>query len=119
MFTKPLNIDTSKIYTFTLKILNTKKIEINYLKENNILGENSIKYKLKEDGYVYLKNKNFKIRGIPYLLGDFMIRRNRLTLNENNNLLFETSEFNSGGLFLLMVYPYSKMKYEKIYKRVD
>tara|TARA_R110000868_G_C10891704_1_gene763661 strand:+ start:1180 stop:1791 length:612 start_codon:yes stop_codon:yes gene_type:complete len=119
IFTKLLNRDSSNIYTFTLKILNTKKIEINYFENDIAIARNILRYKLKDDGYVYLKNKNFKLVGIPYVFGGFSNKRNRLTLNNDNNLLFETSEFRSGGLFLLMVNPYSKMKYEKIYERME
>jgi hypothetical protein len=57
--------------------------------------------------------------GVPYLFGGFNKKRNRITLNKDHNLLFETSEFRSGGLFLLIVSPLGKLKYEKVYQRID
>ena len=119
MFVKNIKTDASNSYTFKLNILNSKQIEINYYKNNHIIRQNTIRYKLKDDGYFYLKNRNFKIKGIPYVLGGFFYKRNRITLNTDNNLLFETSEFMSVGMFLLRVAPYSKMKYEKIYQRLE
>ena len=119
MFVKHIKTDTSNSYTFTLEILNSKQIEIKYCKDDYIIRQNQIRYKLKDDGYFYLKNRNFKIKGIPYVLGGFFYKRNRITLNTDNNLLFETSEFMSVGMFLLRVAPYSKMKYEKIYQRLE
>lgn len=114
-----IEIDSSKSYYFTLKIINTKKIKINLIKDDSIIKQKIIGFRLKDDGYIYLKNNNFKIRGIPYVFGDFNKKRIRLTLNKDNNLLFETSEFESGGVALLMVVPIGKMKYQKIYQRIE
>ena len=92
-------------------------MEFNYFEDDSIIKQNTIKYRFKDDGYVHLKHKNFKIIGIPYVFGGFDTKRNRITLNKDTNLLFETSEFSSGGVALLMVYPIGKMKYQKIYQR--
>ena len=115
---KAIVIDNEKRYCLGLEILNSKKIKLNFIKEDHIFKQKTIRYKLKDDGYIYLSNNNFKSRGIPYIIGDFNKKRIRFTLNKDNDLLFETSEFSSGGLFLLMVYPISKLKYEKIYQRL-
>jgi hypothetical protein len=119
VFVKEMKINSSSKYSFTIKILNTKKLKIDYFENDSIIRENIIRYRLKKDGYLYLNHKNFKIIGIPYLFGGFNKKRNRITLNKDHNLLFETSEFMSGGLFLLMVNPLSKMKYEKVYQRIN
>lgn len=119
LLTKSIKIDSSESYTFDLKVLNPKWIELNYLANEKSIRKQIIKYKIKEDGYLYLKNRNFKIKGIPYLFGEFNVKKNRITLNKENNLIFESSEFSSGGVALLMVYPVSKAKYQKIYKRIE
>ena len=119
LFTKSIDIDSSERYFCELKVLNSNKIELNFLENEKSIRQYIIKCKLKEDGYLYLKNKNFKIKGIPYLFGEFNIKRNRITLNKENNLIFECSEFSSGGVALLMVYPVGKAKYQKTYKRLD
>lgn len=121
---KRLKMNSEKKYTFSLKILNSKRFEIDYLEDNLVVRKNSVRYKLKEDGFVHVKHRNFKIIGIPYVLGGINKKRSRLALNEDNYLLFETSEFFSGGVF----YPgfiipaidfASKSKYKKIYQRID
>ena len=119
MFAKRIVIDSSKSYYFILKILNSKKIEIDYFENEKSVRRQTIRYKLKDDGYVYLKNRNFKIKGIPYLIGSIDVKKIRLTLNKEKNLLLETSEFSSGGIALLMVYPVRKLKYQKIYERKE
>lgn len=116
---KAIVIDNEKRYFLGLEILNSKKIKLNFIKDGHIFKQKTIRFILKDDGYIYLCNNNFKSRGIPYIIGDFNKKRIRLTLNKDNDLLFETSEFSSGGLFLLMVYPIGKMKYEKIYHRIN
>lgn len=119
LFTKPIEIDSSESYSFELKVLNSKRIELNYLENEKTIRHHIIKYKIKDDGYLYIKNRNFKIKGIPYLFGEFNVKKNRITLNKENNLIFESSEFSSGGVALLMVYPVGKAKYQKIYERIE
>ena len=119
MLAKPIEIDSFKSYCFVLKVLNSKHIEIGYLENETRIRQQTIKYKLKDDGYLYVKYRNFKIRGIPYLFGDFDHKKIRLTLNKDENLLLQTSKFSSGGVALLMVYPVGKEKYLKIYERKD
>ncbi len=116
---KEIDIEEGKMYGMGLEILNEKIIKLKFIKEDSIVKQKRIGYRLKDDGYLYLKNNNFKMRGIPYLLGDFNKKRSRITLNKENNLLFETSEFSSGGLFFLKVYPIAKMKYEKVFERIE
>ena len=119
LFSKTLKIDSLKSYNFTLQILNSKKIQINYFENGIKIRQHTINYKLKTDGYVYLRNKNFKVNGIPYLIGEFNVKRSRLTLNNKKQLIFQSSQFSSGGIALLMVYPLGKAKYQKIYQRLD
>ncbi|WPR70235.1 hypothetical protein SLW70_09785 [Flavobacterium sp. NG2] len=108
-------------FYFKLSVLNSKIIHINYYHSEveESIRQHTLKYKLNKNGYVYLKNRNFKIIGIPYIFGAFSLKRNRITLNDANNLVFETSEFVSGGVALLMVIPIGKEKYLKIYERKE
>ena len=124
IFVKAIKLDSLKSYTFSLKILNTKRFEIDFFEDDSIIRQNTMRYKLKDDGYIYIKHRNIKIIGIPYLMGGFKNKRSRLTLNKDNNLLFETTEFRSGGVFYLgFLVPVinfgSKMKYEKTYQRIE
>ena len=119
MFAKRIVIDSSKSYYFILKVLDSKHMEIDYLENEKSIRQQTLKYKLKGDGYIYLKNRSFKIKGVPYLFGDFSVKKIRLTLNKEKNLLLETSEFSSGGVAFLMIYPVGKLKYQKIYKRKE
>jgi hypothetical protein len=117
-FAKSIKIDSSKSYSFDLNVLNTKRLELNYLENETVIKRHTVRYSIKEDGYLYLKKRNFKIKGIPYFFGEFNVKKNRMTLNKENNLIFESSEFSSGGVALLMVYPLGKAKYRKTYERI-
>jgi len=124
LFVNRLKMDSEKNYTFSLKILSPKRIEIDYLEDSLVIRKNTVRYKLKNDGFVYIKHRNLKIIGIPYVLGGINKKRSRFALNEENNLIFETSEFRSGGVFYAgFIAPAinfgSKLKYEKIYLRIN
>ncbi|WP_242084552.1 hypothetical protein [Aestuariivivens sediminis] len=124
VFVKRLEVNSLKSYKFSLKILSTKRIQINYLEDDSLIRRNKIRYKLKEEGYVNLKHRNFKIIGIPYVMGGFKTKRKRLALTKDNDLLFETSEFTTGGVFYpAFIVPAinfgSKTKYKKIYQRIN
>ena len=119
MLVKKLKVDFIQYYTFSLKVLNSKRIEVSYLKNDSIIRQQTMRYKLKANGYINVKHRNFKILGIPYVLGAFIKKRKRLTLNANNDLIFETVEAMSGGAFLLQVVPYLKTYYAKNYKRIE
>jgi hypothetical protein len=119
IFVKQLKIDSIQNYSFSLKILNSKRIEVSYLKNDTVVRQQTMRYILKPNGYLYIKHRNFKIIGIPYILGGFLKKRKRLTLNANNDLIFETVETVSAGMFLLKVVPYLKTYYAKNYKRVE
>lgn len=116
---KGIPIDSTKQYSFSLKILDSKKMQFDYLENDSLVCRNLVRYKLKKDGFVNINHKNFKIFGIPYFFGGFDKKRSRLSLTPENDLLFETSEFRSGAILFLIMDPMTKMKYEKIYKRLN
>lgn len=117
--TRKTKIDPEKNYSFVLDVVKYNILSIHYLENDSVIRQKNIRFRMRKDGYLYLQNMNFKIRGIPYVFGDIDKKRIRLTLNKDRDLVFETSEFNSGGMFLLSVNPISKMKYEKIFLRIE
>ncbi|WP_196894355.1 hypothetical protein [Aureivirga marina] len=110
------NLDAKKELNFEIKILNHKKIKLNFLDENTIVKSQVLKYKLKKNGFLYLKNKNFKLTGIPFLIGGFDVKKVRLTLDKEKKLIL--NDLNKS--FFLMGGVYYGYRYEKIheYKRV-
>ncbi len=120
IFIKGIRKNSSKVYTFSINSISAKKLKISYYENDSVIKQNKIRYNLKDDGYLYLKQRNFKVIGFPYLLGALKLKRSRITLNNENNLLFETSEVTTGGAILFYLFvPVFKSKYEKTYPRIE
>ena len=106
-----------KAFSFSVEVLNDANLKIGYLKNRNLFRTFTLKYKLKDDGYVYLKNRNLKISGIPFLLGGNDIKKLRLGI-ELNKLVIEEVHHSSGG-FLLIFSDFKTWNYRNTYKRLN
>jgi len=110
-------IDNLDKYSFEIKLFENKKVELTYLKDNISFRKLSLQYELKDDGYVYIKNKNFKILGIPYLFGSIDINKLRLS-SIDNYLIIEEVHHNSGAI--LLIFGDSKTwNYTHKYERIE
>ncbi|MBL85666.1 MAG: hypothetical protein CMO82_03285 [Winogradskyella sp.] len=114
-----LGLNNTNDYKFELKVLNPKKIKISYLKNGEIIRERDIKTKLKKDGFLYLSNKNLQFLGVPYIFGAFDIKKVRLTLSKNNDLIFDVSNIRSGAGLLIVFLTYKEWQYKREYKRIS
>lgn len=120
LFVNKFKVNTAKTYCVSIHNVTNKKFRMYYYENDIIIKQNTIRFRLKDDGYLYLRYRNFKIIGLPYLLGGIKLKRSRMTLDSDNNLVFETSEVTSGGMILFFVFqPVFKSKYEKIYRRIE
>lgn len=95
-----MKIDNFDNYTFEIKLIEKKQIEVNYLKDNISFRKFKLKYELKADGYVYLKNKNLKVSGVPYLFGSIDIKKLRLSII-GNYLTVEEIRHSSGAILFI------------------
>jgi hypothetical protein len=113
--------DTMKIsqpeqYSFTLSIVSKSNIQITYLHNNNPFKTLRFAYQLKNDGWLYLNNRNVKWQGIPYLFGGFDIKKLRLA-SINNELVIE-EVYHSSGAVLLVFGDAKTWRCRHRYKRV-
>lgn len=111
-------LDSTITYYFNLKILNEKKLRIDFLNQNQVFRSETLKYKLKNNGYLYLKNKNIQPIFIPYLVGSIDISNTRLTLGKNENLILDSTNHRSGGIFIVIFMGGSNWDYRKEYRRI-
>ena len=115
---QPTKLDTLKTYQFELKVLNKNRIQINYLENDKTFRERIIRGKLKKDGYFYLKNKNIRFWGIPYLAGAIHINKIRLSKTDSRNLIFDLTHHQSGAFFLFVFPGAANWKYRNTYERI-
>jgi len=105
-----------KKYDVRIEVLDKKKISFSLLKDNLKVDSSIVNYKIKNDGYIYLKNKNFKSNWIPILCGNFSINRTRLSLNNENSLILNNSNYFHGAI-LVIIGDSRSFKFEGRYNR--
>lgn len=113
-----LNFDSTKSYQFELKTLSEKELQVTYFANNETIRKRVIKTKWKNDGFLYLKNKNIKFSWIPYLLGGLRVKRTRIKLNEDQDLVFDVSQFQGGAAFFIIFPSWNTNRYTKTYERL-
>lgn len=114
-----IKIDSSKNYKFGLYVLSDKLIKIDYIQDDSVFRSRTLKTKLKKDGYLYLKNKNIGIRLIPYIFGGIDIKKSRITLSKEKNLVFDYSQHVSGAFLFLIFLDGNTSKRRREYGRIE
>ena len=86
---------------FKILIKNAKEINLQFEQNNKILKSQTLEYIIKDDGYLYIKNRNTIVKGIPYIFGGVDIRKVRIALSENGDLIINDIFASSGALLLI------------------
>jgi len=85
-----------------LKIINEKKLNVKIYQKDKVLFDKDLRVKLKDDGFLYLKQKRFMLEGIPLVLGGWNFQKSCLTVDENNHLQIQTNYFFCNGVFIFI-----------------
>lgn len=104
-------------YSAKIEIRTKKIISISLLNKEKIIDSINLNYKIKKNGYIYLKNKNFKTKWIPGLCGNFELDRTRIGLTKENNLILNHSYFIYGAA-LFIIGDTKKTSFGTEYKRI-
>lgn len=89
---------------FELELKDEKELIVKFYKNDELFETYQLKARLKDDGYLYVRNKNVKFWGIPFALGYWTTQRMRLSMDANDRLLVEYAEATVGAI-LVIVYP--------------
>lgn len=103
---------------FQLEVINKNKLRINYIKDDQVIRTRIIKTKLENDGYLYLKNKNVGFVLVPFLVGAIDVKKTRIGLNEDGNLIFDVANYRGGALFFIIFLSWQNTAYRKTYQRI-
>ena len=103
-------------YKVGIEIQNEKIISFSLLDGEKIIDNIKLDYKIKKDGYIYLKNKNFKTKWVPGLCGNLELERTRIGINKKNNLILNNSYFIYGAV-LFIIGDTKSTKFGSEYKR--
>ncbi|REG88753.1 hypothetical protein [Flavobacterium aquicola] len=112
-----INFDTITGGSLKISILSERELNLDFIKNDKTLKSQRLKYKFKKDGFLYIKNRNTLISGIPFIFGGVDVRKVRIALNENNDLLLN-DVFDSSGAFLLIFGDAKVWEETNVYKRI-
>ncbi|WP_452227650.1 MULTISPECIES: hypothetical protein [unclassified Lacinutrix] len=99
-----------------IEVLNSKEIRFLFLKNQKEIHSKTVKYKLQNDGFLLLKNRNFRLHGIPWILGDYEIRKYEIGLSNSGNLVMNGVEKREGAFLIIFWGPPGKaFKFTDIY----
>lgn len=112
-----INFDTITGGSLKISILSERELNLDFIKNEKTLKSQRLKYKFKKDGFLYIKNSNTLISGIQFIFGGVDVRKVRIALNEDNDLLLN-NVFNSSGAFLLIFGDAKVSEETNIYKRI-
>lgn len=88
-------------HTVTVKVISKDKVSFTFKRENKFVFERTIKMKLKSNGFLHLKNRHVKVKGIPLLVGGIMSDKMRIGISEDNDLLLNYAYDNFGSLIFM------------------
>ena len=113
-----ISFDTISGGKFKLNIIDNEKLKIDFIKNEKVIKSQTLKYKFKNDGFLYVKNRNTIIAGIPYIFGGVDVKKVRIALNQNNELIIN-DVFDSSGALLLIFGDAKVWESTNEYKRVE
>lgn len=115
----PSLTDTTVVRSFEIDIIDDRNMKIRFNTTTRSLYELDVKYKLRKDGFVYLKYKNVRLIGAPYIAGRFDFKRTRLTTLPNGDLFVQGANQNSGAFMIIVFLNSSVRRKQNHFKRIE
>lgn len=109
--------DTSEIKSVKILILNDKKIQFTFKTENGNESNYETEYKLSANGLIFLKNKNFRLTGLPYIFGGYQINKTELGLTKENQLILNGVKVDKGAILIILPASFPKTNFRNRYNR--
>ncbi|SDM31212.1 hypothetical protein SAMN05216273_12156 [Chryseobacterium taihuense] len=88
--------------TVKLEMIKKNLLHVEILESDSILCSKNLRVKLKNDGFLYLKEKRFMIDGIPLVFGGWSFQKSRFTVDSDNNLKIQSNYFYCNGVLILI-----------------
>ncbi|GGI24719.1 hypothetical protein [Pedobacter mendelii] len=109
--------NTSEIKSVKILILNDKKIQFTFKTENGNESNYETEYKLSANGLIFLKNKNFRLTGLPYIFGGYQINKTELGLTKENQLILNGVKVDEGAVLIILQASFPKTNFRNRYNR--
>jgi len=98
--TKPA--DSTKFSSVRVNIIKSKLIGFTFTNTKDEKKVVYTKWKLHKNGFIRLKNRNFRIIGLPYIFGSYQINKTDLALTENNELILNGTNVDEGAILVIL-----------------
>lgn len=95
-------VDSTKYSSVKITVLNNKRLQFDFQVENEIKKSKIVKYRLRNNGFIKLRNRNFRICGIPLIFGEYEVKKYELGLNHNNDLILHSIDDSGGGILIIL-----------------
>ena len=109
--------DTSEIISVEISIVSASTIQFIFRTENGKENKYSADYKLNKNGLISLKNKNFRLTGLPYIFGGYQINKTEVGLTQNNQLILNGVTVDEGAILIILPASFGKSHFTYKYDR--
>lgn len=100
-----------------IEVLNENKIRFSFLQNQMEIDSKIVEYKLQNDGFLLLRNKNFRLHGIPWIFGDYEIRKYEIGLTNSGSLIMNGVEKREGAHLIILWSPSYNYKFSDVYEK--
>ena len=109
--------DKTEIRSVKISVLNDKKIQFSFKTMNGTKNNYVSSYKLNKNGFILLKNKNFRLTGLPYIFGGYQINKTELGLTKQNQLILNGVKVDEGAILIILPASFPKTNFREKYNK--
>ena len=109
--------DTSEIKSVEISVISESKIQFIFRTQNGKENKYITEYELNKNGLISLKNKNFRLTGLPYILGGYQINKTEIGLTKQNQLVLNGVKVDEGAILIILPASFPKTNFTYKYDR--
>lgn len=113
--------DTTEIRSVKISIVNDKKIQFLFKSIGGIENIYESNFKLNKNGFILLKNKNFRLTGlgIPYIFGGYQINKTEVGLTKQNQLILNGVTIDEGAILIILPASFPRTNFREKYNKIN
>ena len=104
------------IVSVDVKILDDRRIRFSFIDKKENRYPYISNYKLR-NGRIRLKNKNFRLTGIPYLFGGYKLNKTELSLSAPKDLLVRSLQKDEGAILIIFPASVPPGRFKNVYPK--
>lgn len=109
--------NSDSISRVEITVISNKKIQFAFVDGQNRKYLYHSNYELKE-GRIHLRNRNFRLTGIPYLFGGYKATRTELSLTREHQLRIRSTQKDEGAFLFFIPASLPVSKFDNVYSRI-